>query len=138
MKKVLFSLIIALPISSYCETISFKCKSVDVQGIHKFDAQGIISLDDSNLVEGIISVSTQKADAIESLQTFEDVKVSGFLRHFKAGEISTSAFDQLVLTTNAPYLKMLNLLLDFEDKISSRVISIDNFSYRSNCKTDIK
>ncbi len=130
-----FSLLLVFPLSSFGETLSFQCKSVDAQGLHKFDAQGVISVDDSNIVEGIVSVSTQKADAIESLQTFEDVKVNGFLRHFKAGDVSKEAFDQLVLTSDVPYLKMLNLLLDFEDKISSRVLSIDNFSFRSNCKT---
>jgi len=138
LKPALSIIFFTLSLNVYSETISFQCKSVDLSGVHKFDAQGIVTTDDSNLIEGVISVATQKADAIESLQTFEDVKIKGFIRHFKAGEISTNAFDQLVLSTDAPYLKMLNLLLDFEDKISSRVISIDNFSYRSNCKTIVK
>ncbi|NOT80574.1 MAG: hypothetical protein HOP07_16425 [Bacteriovoracaceae bacterium] len=135
MKSLLSLFLIVFSVGSFANTISFQCKSVDNPGFHKFDAHGVISIDDLNNVEGIAIVSTQKADAIESLQTFEDVKVKGYIRHFRAGEVTREAFDQVVLSTNTPYLKTLNLLIDFEDKSSSRIISIDNFSYRSNCKT---
>lgn len=135
MKSLLSVLLIVFSAGSLANTISFQCKSVDNPGFHKFDAHGVISIDDLNNVEGIAIISTQKADAIESLQTFEDVKVKGYIRHFRAGEVTREAFDQVVLSTNTPYLKTLNLLIDFEDKSASRIISIDNFSYRSNCKT---
>lgn len=134
MKKLL-AVLFVLPSIVQASVISFQCVSSDLPGIHKFDAHGVITIDDFNHVEGVATVVTQKAQSTQSVQTFEEVRVYGYIRHFKAGEVSKESFDQLVLKTNETYLKSLNLLLDFEEKISSRVLSIDNFSYRSNCKT---
>lgn len=125
--------------TGFANTISFKCQSVDVQGIHKFDAQGIVTVDDVNDVEGIISIHTEKAQSAQSVQTFEEVRVKGFIRHIEAMDIAAQEFDQMVLTTSEPYLKTVNLLLGYPDRLASKVFSIDNFSYRSNCKiTDRK
>ncbi|MBY0412938.1 MAG: hypothetical protein K2Q18_02175 [Bdellovibrionales bacterium] len=133
MKTLLLVAIIAIPMTSFADVIRFHCKSADLV-IHKFDASGIISEDDSNNVEGILTISTEKAGAAQSAQTFENVKVKGTVQHFKAGEFTVFAFDQVKLVTNEPYLKHLSLLLNFETKIASRVLSIDNFNYRSDCK----
>ena len=135
MKRLLLAACIALPMSAFANVLSFQCVSSDLPGVHKFDASGTVSVDDLNKVEGVLTIHTQKAQSIQSVQTFEEVRVTGFIRHFKDGELTKKAFDQLVLTkTNEPYIKSLNLLLDFETKIASRASSIDNFSYRSNCK----
>lgn len=134
MKKFFIACTLILPMAGFASTISFKCHSVDVLGIHKFDAHGIVTIDDVNHAQGVISLSTEKAQSAQSVQTFEEVRVSGFLRHFAAGEVIPEEFDQLVLETNEPYIKSLNLLLGFPERLGSKVNSIDNFTYRSNCK----
>lgn len=134
MKKLLVACAMILPMASFATTISFKCQSVDVAGIHKFDAHGVVSVDDLNKIEGVISVNVQKAQSAQSVQIFEEVRIAGFIRHFEAGQVVKDAFDQLVVETNEPYLRTLNLLLGFPDKLASKVNSIDNFVYRSNCK----
>ncbi len=136
MKTFLSSLFLSLFISysSVASVITFKCVSVEAAGVHKFDARGAVTVDDFNNVEGVMTVITQKAQAEQSAQTFEEVRVSGHLRHFNAGEITTEEFEQLILKAENDYIKSLNLLLNFEPKIASRVLTIDNFSYRSNCK----
>lgn len=134
MKNLLISALIFFPITSFSATNSFKCQSIDQFGVHKFDAHGVVNLDDVNNVTGIISATLQKAQSIQSMQNFEDIRVTGFIRHHKAGEIFDEDFDQLVLTTDEPYIKYLNLLLGFKDKPASKIFSIDNFRYRSICK----
>lgn len=134
MKNLVLTFALILPFSVFAETISFQCTSVELDGVHKFDAHGIVSVDDAKNVEGIANVMTQKAGAVHSSQTFDDVHVTGYIRHYKAGEVTKNAFDQLVLKTDANYLKTLNLLLGINEAIASRALSIDNFSYRSNCK----
>lgn len=134
MKNILIAAVMILPMASFATTVSFKCQSVDIPGIHKFEAHGVVSVDDKNAVEGIVSINTEKAQSSQSVQTFEEVRIKGFIRHFEAGKVVKEAFDQLVVTTSEPYLKSLNLLLGFPDKLGSKVNSIDNFVYRSNCK----
>ena len=116
-------------------TVSFKCVATNVQGYHKFDAHGVVAIDDFNVAKGTLSLKTEKADSSMSAQSFDDMRVEGYIRHFQPGEVTREGFDQLVLKTNEVYIKSLNLLLDFKDNVSSKVLSIDNFSYRSNCKT---
>jgi hypothetical protein len=134
MKIFLIASVIALPMAGFANTINFKCQSIDVQGIHKFDAQGIVHVDDVNNVEGVISINTQKAQSTQSVQTFEEVRVKGFIHHFEAIDVATNDFDHMVLTTSEAYLKSVNLLFGYPDKLASKVFSIDNFSFRSNCK----
>ncbi len=134
MKNFLIASALVLPMTGFANTINFKCISIDVHGIHKFDAHGIVNVDDVNNVEGVISINIEKAQSAQSIQTFEEVRVKGFIRHVEAGEIAPGEFDQMVLTTNEPYLKSLNLLLGYPDRLASKVFSIDNFSFRSNCK----
>ncbi len=110
MKNLVLTIALILPFSTFAETISFRCTSVEYEGAHKFDAHGIINVDDLNNVEGIANLITQKAGAIQSAQTFDDVHVTGYIRHFNAGELTKNAFDQVVLKTDADYLKTLNLL----------------------------
>ena len=134
--KMAFALLVSsfVTFSASAGVLSFKCVSVEASGVHKFDARGAVTVDDFNQVEGVMTVVTQKAQAEHSAQTFDQVKVVGRLRHFGAGEISTEEFDQLILKSDNDYIKTLNLLLNFEPKIASRILTIDNFSYRSNCK----
>ncbi len=135
MKYTLLVLAVAMPLTVFAETISFRCKSVDMLGIHKFDASGVVVVDDFNRVEGIANIVVEKAGALQSMQSFEEVRVEGYVRHFSAGEVSKESFDQLVLKTNESYLKNMNFLLDFTESNASRILTIDNFSYRSSCKT---
>lgn len=134
MLKLVMAVSLIFPMTVFANVISFQCHSVDLPGVHMFDATGVVTVDSSDKVEGVAFVSVQKAQSIQSVQTFSEVRVNGYIRHFAAGEVTSKAFDQLVLKTNEPYLKTLNLLLGFDEKIASRILSIDNFSYRSNCK----
>lgn len=132
LSALLLSSFVTLP--ALADIITFKCVSVEAAGVHKFDARGAVTVDDFSNVEGFITIVTQKAQAEQSAQTFDQVKVIGRIRHFNAGEISVNEFEQLILKADNDYIKSLNLLLDFEPKIASRVLTVDNFSYRSNCK----
>ena len=142
MKKFIFTLVLilplVLPLAAFAETMTFQCTSVDLEIFHKFDAHGVVSIDDDENVEGVANVITQKAGAVQSSQTFDEVHITGKIRHFKAGELTRYAFDQLILKTDSDYLKSLNLLLGVSEQVASHALSVDNFNYRSNCKiTDI-
>ena len=136
MKNLIMTAFLVLPMTVFGAEVKFSCKSVDFPGVHSFDASGIVIVDDNNNVEGLMNMNTQKAGAIHSQKTFDGVRVVGTIKRFAAGEFTKEAFDQLILTTDEVYLKHLNLLLNFETKIASRVTSIDNFSYRADCKID--
>jgi len=134
MKTFLALLILVLPLSSFANVITFQCKSAEVEGVHKFDALGVVSIDEYNKVEGVISIQTQKAQAEGSLQIFEELKIQGTHQHFESGTVFANSFDQLTLFTNdTHYIKSLNLLLDFKVNIASQIFSVDNFLFRSNC-----
>ena len=133
MKKLIALMIVALPLGSYASVVSFQCKSVEIPSVHKFDANGVVTIDENNKVEGIISLQVQKAQATESVQVFEEMKVEGTHLHFEAGKLTAEAFDQLNLVTKESYIKTLSLLLDIKVNIASVAFSVDNFIYRSNC-----
>lgn len=122
-----------LPVISFATSLSFKCQAVDTVGIHKFDAHGVVNVDNLNKASGILSINVEKG---QSIQTFEEVHIEGFIRHFGPGEVVLESFDQLVLESDEPYLKSLNLLIGYPEKLASKVYSIDNFVYRANCKLD--
>jgi hypothetical protein len=136
MKYTLFSLMLLMPLSSFAGVISFKCVSNDLPGIHKFDAHGVVSIDDNKKVEGLVSLAVEKAQAEHSGQTFDEVRVTGNLRNFSSGENAPTDYIQLALTTESGYIKSMDLLLDYKEESSSNIVSIDNFSYRSNCFTE--
>lgn len=133
MKRLFALLLISLPMAINASIITFECKSSETAGVHKFDAKGIVSIDEYNKVEGVVSIQTQKAQAEGSIQIFEEIKVTGTLQHFEAGEIAMNDFDQLSLFTNETYVKHLNLMVDLKVASSSQIHSVDNFVYRSNC-----
>lgn len=128
------SLMSFLSVSAFARVMPFQCHSEDQPGIHRFDAHGIVTIDDNNKVQGLISLVTQKAQADQSIQTFDEIRVHGNLKNFSGGDMSTDDLVQLSLESDVPYIKSLDLLLNFEEKNASVAFSIDNFSYRSNCK----
>ena len=137
MKCFLFSLIALLPLSGFAKIVPFQCTSADVQGIHKFDARGVVNIDDNNNVQGLVTLITQKAQADQSIQAFDEVKVDGHLRMLSLApdEISPKEeYIQLVLKADTPYIKSLEILLNVKGQNASTAMSIDNFTYRSNCK----
>ena len=133
MKKLIAILVIVLPIGCFGSIITFQCKSTEVEGIHKFDAKGIVTVDEYDKVEGVISLQVQKAQATGSIQVFEELKIEGTHRHYNAGEITANSFEQFNLFTKDSYIKSFNLLVDLKAELASQVFSIDNFLYRSNC-----
>lgn len=135
MKKLLVLILISLPMAIHASIVTFECKSTETTGVHKFDAKGILAIDEYNKAEGVISIQTQKAQAEGSVQIFEEIKISGTRQRFVAGDITTEPFDQYTLFSKDNYIKNLNLLVDFKAEIASQIFSIDNFLYRSNCYT---
>jgi hypothetical protein len=135
MKHFVTAILILLPITINASIIKFECKAPEVEGIHKFEAKGILSVDEYNKVDGILSIQVQKAQAEGSIQLYEEIPVTGTFQHFKAGEFANNSFDQFTLFTREAYIKNLNLLVDLKVEIASQVLSIDNFLYRSNCYT---
>lgn len=135
MKKLLVLILISLPMTIHASIVTFECKSTETAGVHKFDARGILAIDEYNKAEGVISIQTQKAQAEGSVQIFEEIKISGTRQRFVAGDVTTEPFDQYTLFSKNNYIKNLNLLVDFKAEIASQIFSIDNFLYRSNCYT---
>lgn len=133
MKKLLAVLILSLPLGSFASIITFQCKSAEIEGVHKFDAKGVVAIDEYNKVDGVISIQVQKAQAPDSVQVFEEMKVNGTFQHFDAGDLVPTSFEQLTLFTKETYVKSMNLLLGFKVESASQVFTIDNFLYRSNC-----
>jgi hypothetical protein len=135
MKIFLIITLLTFQTLAYSEVINFACKSTPVPGVNEFSAKGFVLIEDSKHAEGVINIEVQKINETDSAQIFEQIKISGLVRHFKAGEVTKNAFDQLILTTDHAYLKSLNLLIDENSALSSEVLSTDNFLYRSNCET---
>lgn len=133
MKKLLAVLILSLPLGSFASIITFQCKSSEIEGVHKFDAKGVVFIDEYNKAEGVISLQVQKAQVPDSAQVFEEMRISGTYQHFNPGDLAPSSFDQLTLFTKETYVKSMSLLLDFKPESASQVFTIDNFLYRSNC-----
>ncbi len=133
MKYILITLISMVPFLANASFVTIQCKSAEIDGIHKFDAKGMFTVDEYNKVEGFISLQTQKAQAEGSIQIFEEVPVQGTWQHFEAGDISVNSVDQVILFTKDSYIKSLNLLVDFKEEVASQVFSVDNFIYKSNC-----
>ncbi len=133
MKKLFVLMLLAFPLVCNASVVAFQCKSSEAAGIHKFEARGLVTIDENDSVEGVISIQTQKADTPASAQIFEEIKVNGNRVHFNAGTVASNSIDQLILNTNETYIKSMNLLLDLKVENASKVFSIDNFMYRSNC-----
>jgi hypothetical protein len=135
-KKLMTGILFLLSMNAFSEVILFKCTPRDIEGIHKFTAKGVVVTDELNNIEGLITLKTEKADATESVQVFEQIKVYGYLKHFNSGDVYSDGFDQLVLKAQDNYIKTINILLDIKTPIVSDVLSIDNFLYRADCQTD--
>ena len=129
---LVISFFTSIPLAS-AETFNFKCKSTPTPSINEFNAEGIISIDPSSHVSGVNNVTSEKVDEVESSQVFEEIKVTGIKKHFRAGEVNNMAFDELVLSSDNAYLKTFNLIFDEEGALSSDILSVDNFLYRSIC-----
>jgi hypothetical protein len=115
------------------EPLFFECMAPKVDGVHRFEAKGVVFVDDFNNIDGLITVKTLKSEENNSILIFEQVKVTGFLVYHPANDELSSSFEQLSLSTEIPYLKRINIILGAELPMVSNVLSIDNFMYRSNC-----
>jgi hypothetical protein len=139
MKLFFTAFIFSLSLNAFANDIfRIYCKSSDIPGFHKFEASGVVMVDDYNKVEGVFSIQTQKAESEGSVQVFEEVRVRGSRQHFLTGEFSNDPYDQFSLVPANNYIKYLNLLVDLKNESSSQVFSVDNFLYRSNCYRDVE
>jgi hypothetical protein len=135
MKLVLSLMLLGFSTLAFSNTIFFQCKTNPVPGVNEFWAKGVVTINTISQTEGLMDIVVQKINEVESAQVYEQVKITGVLKHFNPGEVTKNAFDQLILTTDHPYLKSMNLLIDENTALSSQVLSIDNFLYRSNCES---
>lgn len=135
MKLILALTLLTFSTISFSNTIFFQCKSTAVPGVNPFTAKGAITTDANSTADGVMDIQVQKLNEVESLQVFEQVKITGTIKHFNPGEVTKNSFDQLILKTDNPYLKSMNLLIDEKTFLSSEVLSLDNFLYRSNCES---
>lgn len=111
----------------------FECTAPKIEGVHRFEAKGVVFVDDFNNVDGLITIKTYKSEENNSVLIFEQIKVSGYLVFHPAKDDLNSSFEHLSLNTEVPYLKKINVILGAELPMVSNVLSIDNFMYRSNC-----
>lgn len=133
MKNSLILLSLFISSQLMADIIKIECSSEIVEGVHQFQARGLVVVDDFSNIDGSISLKTKKSNEDQSILIFEQVKVSGVLRHFEPGKISKEAFDQLILKFEDGYLKNMNASLNVKAPLISNVTSVDNFVYRSNC-----
>ncbi|MBP9682994.1 MAG: hypothetical protein KBD76_16455 [Bacteriovorax sp.] len=130
MKNVIALVILVLatlPINGFSTVIAFQCKSTELDGIHIFEANGVASIDEYNKVEGVLFLQIQKAQAKDSVQIFEEMKIEGTYQPL------SQDVEQLTLFTNLPYIKSMNLILNSNKSMISQVFTIDNFLFRSHC-----
>lgn len=128
---ILATLLFSLAIKA--DVVFFECKAPKIDGVHLFEAKGVAVVDDMNQIDGTITLKTIKASEDDSVQIFEQLSVSGYLRHYNSGGNPKKEFDQLILKVNNNYIKGINIVLDSELPLVSNVLSIDNFLYRSDC-----
>lgn len=138
MKKII--LIAAMLITSsiaFADVVRFECRADDMDGVHKFTANGYLVVDDFGKVDGVVNVQTQKACEEQSVQVFEQLSAKGFIKHYEPTKASENdySYDQVFLKIENSYLKKMSIALDLKVSLSSNIISIDNFLYRSNCYT---
>ena len=133
----LFLTLTLLSFSTLCfsETLFFQCKAHSIPGVNVFVAKGVVTINALSQADGVLDIEVQKINEDESAQIFEQIKITGLVKHFAPGEVTKNSFEQLILTSNHPYIKSLNLLIDEHSALSSQVLSIDNFLYRSNCES---
>lgn len=133
MKKFFIVFAFMSTTSLFANTIKFECKLKDIDGVHKFDARGVVVVNDNNELTGTISMETKKALENQSIQVFEQMPITGILKNFEPGSITTKGFNQLALKVENSYIKNIYINLDIGIALASYASTIDNFLYRSNC-----
>lgn len=134
MKLISIVLLSLFSLSISAEIYQIECISKEIDGVHRFDAKGILVSDDFNAVEGMINIKTVKSNEPSSVLVFEQIRVTGFMKSFKQGDISKNDFQQFFLKAENGYLKSLNLIIGLDVPQVSKIVAIDNFNYRSDCQ----
>ena len=135
MKKMSILLLVLNSSLLFSETIRFECKLKDVPGVHKFEAKGLVVVNDHNELNGIISIETKKSQEEQSIQIFDQLNVSGVYKYYGPGSVTVDGFSQLALKIENTYIKNIFINLDVSIPMASYANSVDYFLYRSDCKT---
>jgi hypothetical protein len=112
---------------------SISCQLPENEFVHRFQSIGYISVDKDGVVKGVFSFQMIKGDEIRSVIQLNDLNAEGTLESYGPTDSQPEGFKILTLLVDHPYLKSVNLIFKNSD-LASQVTSIDNFSYRSNCK----
>ncbi len=112
---------------------SVNCQLPENEFVHRFQAIGFVSVDPENQVKGVFSFQMIKGDEIRSVVQLNDLNVEGTFEKYEATDSQPDGFKILSLVVDHPYIKSVTLIFKNSD-LASQIISIDNFSYRSNCK----
>ena len=112
---------------------SISCNIPEDQNVHRFQAIGFISVAKNGDVRGSISLQLIKGTEIRSIMQINESDVMGSFETFEPTETQPNGFQVLTLYVSNPYVRVINLIFK-EASLASSVLSIDNFSYRSDCK----
>ncbi len=112
---------------------SINCQLPEDEFVHRFQSIGYISVDKDGVVKGVFSFQMIKGDEIRSVIQLNDLNAEGTLESYGPTDSQPEGFKILNLIVDHPYVRSVNLIFKNSD-LASQVTSIDNFSYRSNCK----
>lgn len=137
MFRTIFTLLLMTSLNSAFAGEYFKvdCHSVEMPGLHTFDAYGSFEVLDASTgaISGSLNISTLKAGDIHSVQIFNDVELRGKIIS-KVDAQSGNIRKELVVAFDHGYIfsgKFIFKNLEHSEK--SRIYSVDNFIFNSFC-----
>ena len=115
------------------EFFSISCSLPKDESVHRFQAIGYVGVAIDGTATGNISLQLIKGNEIRSVLQFNDIDATGIFERFDPTDSQPNGFHVLTLSVATPYIRNISLI--FKDApLASAVLSIDNFSYRSDCK----
>lgn len=112
---------------------SISCTLPKDESVHRFQAIGYVGVAQDGTASGNISLQLIKGNEIRSVLQFNDMDATGIFERFDPTDSQPNGFHVLTLSVATPYIRNISLI--FKDApLASAVLSIDNFSYRSDCK----
>lgn len=112
---------------------SISCTLPKDESVHRFQAIGYIGVAKDGTTNGNISLQLIKGNEIRSVLQFNDLDVTGIFERFDPTDSQPNGFHVLTLSVATPYIKSIKFIFK-NAPLASSVLSIDNFSYRSDCQ----
>ncbi len=138
MKKLLLSSLLLVSVLSqsvfaYESFITVSCALPELENVHRFQAFGVFKLEEDQKLSGTITLQLIKGSEVRSVMQFDQIAVTGRIESYDVSDLNSVAYQVITLATDIPYLQFIELSFK-EQPLASKVQSIDNFSYRSDCK----